>query len=131
MDDKSSELSNSYDELDDSYELDNVEYTEIISPEIPKNPIYDEMTRLAKLLNIGDESGFNPGSFRVMIDLLNKNISFLVVLRIWYTKYYFHPEWSDFFEKTQHGWLWSLYKDNNKANLTRLSNFLLENPTTA
>lgn len=90
-----------------------------------------EMVRIAKILDIGDDKGFNPGSFRVMIDLFNKDLSYLVVLRQWFHQHKDQEEWKDFFERCSTGWLWSLYKDKNGENLEKLCAFIRDGAQTA
>ena len=96
-----------------------------------KSDLVDEMMRVAKLLEIGDDQGFNPDSFQVMMNLLDKDLSYLVVLQLWYRSHKNHPIWQSFFDQAKMGWLWALYKDKNEENLDKLCNYLLGTAQTA
>ena len=99
--------------------------------DLNKQEIINKMMKFAILLNIGDQNGFNTGSLRVLINLLNQDLSYLIVIEMWYNKYKNDPQWVDFFEKHGMAWLWIIYKDHNGEDIQRLEAFLQENAQTA
>lgn len=82
------------------------------------------LMRVARILDIGDGVNFDPGSFKVMMDLLNCDLSYLVVLKSWYSRHRYDPNWTIFFQESGSGWLWCLYHDKNDKSIDRLENFL-------
>lgn len=88
-----------------------------------KQRFADQLIDFSQSVGIGDDKGFNPGSFRVVCDLLEEDFNYLLLLKIWYWKKKQEPEWKEFFEEYKTGWLWVIYKDKNQQDIKKLCQF--------